>query len=237
VQVSASITGRFGSKVRLHFLRPSPDGGPPNDYKVILPRGRRASFADSLAAGEPVAAETTTFVVPPGAEPGEVIEGPDELGRLVKVNSGCPAARPRIAHRTSELLAQLPRRSCDLHVPEPAQPLCREARRVGSGIASASRDQWLAARGHRVGYVLCRQVLVPKGAHPGMLLQVLHWVAAGALALALQLRTGLRELRHAGKACLPLSHIPLAPSYIRSLAHPPSTPSTTSAYPPPSVLS
>ena len=85
-QVSASITGRFGSKVRLQFLRPSLGGGPPLDVRVILTRGRRASFADTPSAlGTSAAAETTTFVVPPGARPGELAEGPDELGRLVTV--------------------------------------------------------------------------------------------------------------------------------------------------------
>ncbi len=103
-QVSARITGRFGSKVRLHFLRPSPTGGPPLDVKVVLTRGRRASFADSEsppAVGAAAVAETTTFAVPPGARPGELAEGPDEpvrgpcAARARPVRGPCAArARP-----------------------------------------------------------------------------------------------------------------------------------------------
>ena len=82
--MSERITGRFGSKVRLQLIRPNSGGGPPLDIKVVLTRGRKASFADSAGGGSR-SVETITFVVPGGARPGEVVEGPDELGRRVKV--------------------------------------------------------------------------------------------------------------------------------------------------------
>jgi hypothetical protein len=58
---------------------------PPENVKVVLRRGRKASFAETRAAAAGDAAEMTTFVVPASARPGRVVEGWDELGRKVKV--------------------------------------------------------------------------------------------------------------------------------------------------------